>query len=156
MKEGSINKQWMEAIQCLNFYLEKHTPTHKSIHCKHSTIFHVLKCFSHPRIALMVTFMKLNNQTVAYTKWFITLCCHSARSLALAWLHLPNHVCGPTPLCEGKGKLLLAVRFLSSVGWRSLSVTTWILLSCKTCENTLCPSGTESESTIEAIGCHFS
>lgn len=162
MKEGSINKQWRKAIQCLNFYHEKHTPIHKTIHCRCSTTFHVLKCLSPPSTALMATFMKLNNQTSVYTKWFITLCCYSARSLAWAWLHgqqrhLPDQVSSLTPLWRGgKGKLLLAIRFLSSDVWRNFSVAAWTLLSCKTCENTLCLIETDSKCTLEDIGCHFS
>lgn len=63
----------------------------------------------------------------------------------------------PSNYCERRWvNFSFAVKFYPLWDERNLSVITWTVLSCKACENTLCPVGTESKPPFEATGCHFS
>lgn len=144
--------------------LKTHSHT-QTMDYKFSTVFHVLKCFNSRR-ASMATFIKLNNQkVVCRKKWLMT---PFFRTVTLDSILLrirstyKRGIWRTTSQCPAFQLLWeemlnhsSAVKSYPLWDERSLSVATWTGLSCKACENTLCPVGTESKSPSEATGCHF-
>ena len=155
MKERSNGKTELKAIQYLIFPIKTHPHT-QTMYYKLSTVFHVLKSFSNSRIASMDTFIKLNNKkAVCRKKRFIMLCFSIftldsifpgvvpfiSKSSKLQSLSVPS-----SKYCERRWvNYSFAVKFYPLRDERNLSVITWTVLSCKACENTLYPVGTESK-----------
>lgn len=155
MKEGSNGKTEWKAIQYLIFPIKTHPHT-QTMYYKLSTVFHVLKSFSNSRIASMDTFIKLNNKkAVCRKKRFIMLCFSIftldsifpgvvpfiSKSSKLQSFSVPS-----SKYCERRWvNYSFAVKFYPPQDERNLSVITWTVLSCKACENTLYPVGTESK-----------
>lgn len=154
-----------EAMEKLNeklfniwFFPIKTHPHIQTMYYKLSTVFHVLKSFSNSRIASMDTFIKLNNKKAVCRKKkkrFIMLC--------FSIFTLDSILPGVVPFISKSSKLQplsvlssnycerrwvnysFAIKFSPPWDERNLSVITWTVLSCKACENTLYPVGTESK-----------